>query len=404
MDHSKQSLSEYYCLGKENFSIDPFRDAAVFFGASHLSDQITRTIENNFVSPGGIPKFFLHGSFGSGKTHALAHIDYVLRNSEQFTISYPTEPIYLDIAPLSSRETWMRIHSRLLDAIGPDRISAAAEAVADRLEGRDKVEGFLEETIRWGDQSLKNSQANVFRNMLFGGSQSQMSWDWMKGKAVNASQSQVLGTQKNLGETQEFVNCLLNLGLLFYSGTNRRLVFLIDEAEAVRNITQADSIAEITHAYRMLLEPQNNVIGLISAIQAEGGQEAVGEVFGREDIRRRVGYEQGYVDLNGLVQGPEESLKFVEEVLDYLVDQEQARAIVESEGLTVEPRHFPFDESAIEAITEMAKSDPEKALPAAIIRAMSDAAIDRWRDRQTSESHLTVDADAIERAVYPSDA
>lgn len=399
MSFDGTSLKDYFFLkDRESLSIDPWRDQKQYFGASNLNDRIVNRIESDFVQPRGIPKFFVHGSFGSGKTHTLAHIEYVLKHWQM----YPTEPIYIDIAPLTVKERFERIHGRLLDAVGLDRIRSAAEAAADLTNDKDKVEGFLNSgAVRFGDQALKTSQANIFRNLLFGGRQAQMSWEWLKGRKTSVDDAQTLGTQKQLSDAQDFVFCLLNIGTLYSVGCKKRIVFLIDEAEAFRNVTHPDSTSELVHALRLILEDSNKYIGCVLAIQVEGGQEDIGQLFTRDDIRRRVGYEQGYLDLNGLVANVGNARRFIEEMLSYLIDQERAAHIIETEHLDTVAQYFPFTEEAVERISIEVANNQERALPAAIIAWMSNAAIDAWRKRNESSVHQLVTGDIIEETIFP---
>jgi hypothetical protein len=328
----------------------------------------------------------------------LAHIDYVLRVEEM----YPTEPIYIDIAPLTAKERFARIHTRLLDAVGLDRIRVAAEAAADKSNEKDKVQGFLSSgALPFGDQALKTSQANVFRNLLFGGRQAQLSWEWLKGRKASVDEAQTLGTQKHLIDAQDFVFCLLNVGALFSLGCGKRIIFLIDEAEAFRSVTHPDSQSELKHALRLLLENANRYVGCILAIQVEGGQEAIGEFFTSDDITRRVDYDQGFIDLNGLVAAVENARSFMEEMLSYLIDQQQAANTIQAEGLSTMPNYFPFTEAAIQALCNHVVTDQERALPAAIISWMSNAAIEAWRRRTDSSVHQLVTDEIIEETIFP---
>jgi hypothetical protein len=399
MSFKNTTLKEYFFLkSHESFSIDPWRDCKQFFGASELNKRIRKRIESDFVQPRGIPKFFVHGSYGSGKTHTLAHIDYVLKTDEM----YPTEPIYIDIAPLIAKEHFEKIHARLLDAVGLDRIRTAAEAAADKNDDKDKVQGFLNSgALPFGDQALRTSQANVFRNLLFGGRQAQMSWEWLKGRKTSVDEAQTLGTQKQLSDAQDFAFCLLNVGALFSLGFQKRIVFLIDEAEAFRSVTHPDSQSELKHALRLILENSNRYVGCILAIQVEGGQEGIGDFFMSDDIRRRVEYDQGFIDLNGLVSGVDNARKFMEEMLSYLVDQQRAASAIQAEGLDTKSKYYPFTEEAIEALSAHIVNDQEKALPAAIISWMSNATIEAWRRRTESDKHQLVTHSIVEETIFP---
>jgi hypothetical protein len=394
-------LREYFCLrDRESFSIDPWRDSKVYFGDQQLAERITRRIESDFVQPRGVPKFFITGSFGSGKTHTLAHIQFQL--TTKFGEMYPTEPIYLDIAPLTSRERYERIHGRLMDAIGLNRARLAVESVADAMSEVDKVEGFLQSgVLPFGDEALRSSQANVFRNLLFGGRQMQLSWEWMRGRKTTVDEAQMLGTQKHLAEPQDFVNCLLNLGALHVKGTGKRIVFLVDEAEAIRRVTNPDSQAELIHAVRILLENTNSFIGFVFAIQAEAGMEDIGEFFEAPDIMRRVDFAQGYIDLNGLVLRVEDVEDFIRQTLAYLVDQRKAEGIIAAESLDTSADLFPFTNDGLKSISTHISDNPSRALPAAIISWMSNAAIEAWRRRLDLDRHQLVEESIVEETIFP---
>jgi hypothetical protein len=399
MSFKSTKLKDYYLLkDRDSLSIDPWRDQEQFFGAKDLNRQILKRIQSDFVQPRSVPKFFVFGSYGSGKTHTLAHIEYVLKKDEM----YPTEPIYIDIAPLIAKEQFAKIHGRLLDAIGLDRIRVAAEATADHSQNPDKVQGFLESgALPFGDQALKTSQANIFRNLLFGGRQAQMSWEWLKGKKTSVDDAQTLGTQKHLDDVQDFVACLLNIGALHSLGCSKKIVFLIDEAEAFRSVTHPDYQSELKHALRLLLENSNQYVGCIMAIQVEGGQEGIGELFTSPDIQRRVEYQQGFIDLNSLVSNVENAQQFMQEMLRYLIDQKRAAEVVNAEELDTTPVHFPFTEDAFGALSKHIENNQEMALPAAIISWMSNAAIEAWRRREESSKHRLVTADIVEETIFP---
>ena len=399
MLYENMTMKEYFSLRqKEAFSIDPWNDKQIYFGDSQLVDRITRRLETDFVQPRGVPKFFVYGAYGSGKTHTLAYISYELERNTM----HRTEPIYVDIAPLTSRERFQRIYVRLMDAIGLDRVHEAAEIVADQTSGTDKVRGMLDEKVLpFGDSSLKVSQANIFRNVLYGGRQTQLSWEWMKGRKNTPDQATMLGVQKDLSEPSDFVNCLLNVGSLYYRGTGKKIVFLIDEAEAIRSVTNPDSQDEIVHMIRLLLENANTFVGIVFAVQAEGGMEAIGDVFSREDIRRRVDYDLGYIDLTIMVSQLASAKDFMIHVLEYLVKREEAEAVIHSEVLDTESELYPFTEAAIEAISQHVADNPQLASPASIISTMSNAAVEAWRRRGRRDVHLLVDQEIVEETLFP---
>jgi hypothetical protein len=79
MSFENTTFKDYFFLkDRDALSLDPWTDGKEFFGRQDLGSRIQKRIESDFVKPRGIPKFFVHGSYGSGKTHALAHIKYEL--------------------------------------------------------------------------------------------------------------------------------------------------------------------------------------------------------------------------------------------------------------------------------------------------------------------------------------
>lgn len=401
MSYKNLPLKDYFFLQKEEaISIDPWRDKEIFFGEADLVQRIERRIESDFQQPRKVPKFFIFGAYGSGKTHALAHIAYKLGSSDM----YSAEPIYVAMPPLTSKERWLRIHSRLVDAIGPERIHSAVETLADKIKGTDKIKGFLELDISpFGDETLKVSQANVFRNFLFGGRQSQLSWEWIKGRRNTPDQATMLGVQKDLSEAVDFVSCLLNLGSLFYKATKRKIVFLLDEGEAVRSLSNADSISELQHMFRDILDNNNTYVGLITAIQSEAGMETIPPFFTREDIWRRVDFEQGYIDLGTLVSRVQSAQQFILHILEYLIDQKQANVIINKEKLSISKEYFPFKKDAVDAISQHVTDNPDSASPAFILSTLSSAAIEAWRRRNQSDKHILVDTKIIEETIFPGE-
>lgn len=397
MSYESMPLKDYYLLRKyESFSIDPWRDQEIYFGEANLVNRIEKRIESDFEQPRRVPKFFVYGAYGSGKTHTLAHISSKLSQNKM----HPTEPIYLALPPLSSKERWVRIHTRLIDSIGIERIQASTEVIADQIEGTDKIQGFLEQDILlYGDRTLKVSQANIFRNFLFGGRQSQLSWEWLKGRKNTTDVATMLGVQKDLNEATDLVDCLLNLGALYYKATGKKIIFLIDEAEAVRSLQNTDSIDEIRHMFRLLLDNSNTHIGLILAVQSEPGE--IPEFYEREDIMRRVDYLQGWIDLQDMVSQVSSAKQFITRVLQYLVDHEKAEGVIKAENLPASKELFPFTEESVDTISTYVAEDVKYANPSFILSTLSGAAVEGWRRRNQSTSHVVIDTSIIEDTLYP---
>jgi hypothetical protein len=399
------NLREYYHLRKDSFSIDPREDAERYFGRSRLDERIRARVEADFAQQRQVPKFCLYGHFGAGKTHNLHHIERDLR--ESIARDYPSEPILVDISPIRGKERWIKVHADVMNAIGLERIKAAVHAMLNDPEAsRDPVRFLTDRGIlKYGEAAIKSSQGKVFRALAFGGPMEAAALQWLRGDRISKQQAETLEVETELTEVSHLIACLLNVAALLRVGLERRPVLLIDEAESLRSLSATDSINEFKAGFRKLAEDENNVLGLIVAFQVEGGMEDAPEVLVAPEVFRRFGYEAAFIDLRQVVDGMENVKSFIEETLEYLVDQDAARATIEREGLPTDPGFFPFTPEAIDKLTEfILEEDPRNQVPSQIITRMSNAVVAGWQAGRNNENdHVLIDEDRINVALYPSE-
>lgn len=399
------AFQSYYHLRKESFSIDPWVDSEIYFGAAHLQERITRRINSDFVQQRAVPKFFLFGRYGAGKTHTLAHIAHVLRTDPELARDFPTEPIYFEVAPLRTREKWSTVHERLINAIGLPRLKeAVSDLVSNAGPQTDPLQALQdEEVLRYGETAIQNSQAQIFRNLLFGGRQETLSWEWLKGRQLKIDEAQMLGTEMNLTEPSDFIACLLNCASLYAKGLGKKIVLLVDEGEALGMVENPDAHEEFVYAVRRLVGNENNVLGFILAYQTEGDRAP--RVLEHDAIRRRVDYEQGFIDLTSLVLAPEDAKQFVLDVINYLVDADAAKATIDAEGLAeTEPEFFPFTPDSVDAIADFVTQEPDRSLPSQIIALLSSAVIEGWTRRSSSpDGHVLIEDEIVNLVMYPDE-
>jgi hypothetical protein len=399
------TLRNHFALTKDSFSIDPREDAAVYFGGSSLHEQLLDRIEDDFARQRQVPKFCIFAPYGGGKTHTLHNIDYLLRND--LAKDYPTEPFLLDISPLRAKERWKKVHADIINAIGLDRIRQAVTALlADPGAAQDPVTHLeAKGVLKFGEQAIMASQARVFRALLFGGPTQNAALAWLRGESVSAGQAEAIEIETSLTEVSHLVACLLNVAALLKVGLSRRPVLLIDEAEALRQISNPDSENEFLAALRKLTDDENNVLGLIVAFQVEGGMEDAPEMLTDDSVFRRFGYEGAFFDLALLVSEMQDVQKFIIDVLGHLVDQDRAAQMIEEHGLATDPEFFPFTREAIDRLAEfIVEEDPKNQVPSQIITRMSDAVVAAWRKsrKDNGRMHL-VDDEIIEAALFPTE-
>lgn len=400
------TLKSYYHLKKPSFSINPNEDAAVYFGNRSLDTKLRERLETDFNQPRQVPKFGLHGPYGAGKTHTLAHLRHVL--ATELAAEYPSEAILLDISPIKAKESWRKVHADAINAIGLDRLKDSINAVLTRPEVAGDPLAYLREEniLRFGEVAVQASQAKVFRALMFGGSLVSAALEWLKGGSVSAADAAALGVETKLTDTSHLAAALLNCASILKSGTGKSPILMIDEGEALRSLSNADSIGEFTSGLRRLADDDNNVLGLIIAFQTEAGMETdAPEVILDDAVYRRFGYNDGFFDLSEVIGGLSDVRNFIDQVLAYLVDQEAAAKTIATEGFGIEPEYFPFTVEAIDRLAQfVTEGDPKDQVPSQVMHRMGKAVVLGWQRGKDSGSHLLVDEDLMAEVLYGDEA
>jgi hypothetical protein len=312
----------------------------------------------------------------------------------------------LELAPLRARERWEKVHRDIINAISLDRMKRAVATIFSDVAAQQDPLGALQKKgiLAFGEAAIQSSQAQVFRALLYGGRGETLALEWLKGTALTMDQAQTLGTETNLSEPSHLIACLLNVAGLLRHGLGKRPVLLIDEAEALGNLTNADSIEEFKFAFRRLFDNDNNVLGVIVAFMHEGGMESAPEALSDDAVRRRIDYDRGYFDLASLVPEAVLAREFILDVLKYLVDPDQAKRTIEAEELDTEPEYFPFTIDAVDLLADFVTQEPDKQLPSQIISKLSEAVVKGWMAADSSDEHVLVDVEMMEQVLEPEGA
>jgi hypothetical protein len=398
------SMREYYKLKRDAFSINPKRDSGVYFGGANINGRIRERLQTDFLEERAVPKFFIFGQYGAGKSHTLGHIKHVLEQDAAFQ-HYPSEVRLTELPPLRPKDTWEKIHGQLVDELGRDLIRTAAKALIRKApDGVEADEYFSEHGVAFGDTALRNSQAKIYQALLFGGRQETVAWEWLKGRPLSKDEKSTLGVETDLNGPMNYLNALLNLATLIHRGLEKKVVILVDEAEAFRSVTEPGSVDEFTIMIRKLMDNDNDVLGMVFAFQAEGGMEDAPEMLTEQSVARRVGHDAGYIDLTMLVSEQNDVRDFITEVLQYLVDQEAAKQLLDAENVDLDPAMFPFTVEAIETLAQYVMEEPGRQVPSQIISKMSSAVARAYiSGQEAGETCRLVDEDILNGVLYPEE-
>jgi hypothetical protein len=398
------SMREYYRLKRDAFSINPKRDSEVYFGGANINGRIRERVQTDFLEERAVPKFFIFGQYGSGKSHTLGHIKHMLEHDPAFE-HYPSEVRLAEMPPLRPKDTWEKIHGQLVDELGRDLIRSAARALIRRApDGVEADEYFGEHGVAYGDTALRNSQAKIYQALLFAGRQETVAWEWLKGRKLSKDEKSTLGVETDLSGPMNYLNALLNLATLIHNGLGRKVVMLIDEAEAFRSVTEPGSVDEFTIMIRKIMDNDNDVLGMVFAFQAEGGMEDAPEMLTSPSVARRVGHDAGYIDLAMLVAEQNDVREFITDVLRYLVDQDAAKELIDAEGIDLDPGMFPFTVDAIETLAQYVMEEPGRQVPSQIISKMSSAVARAYISGQKAgDTCRLVDEGILTGVLYPEE-
>ena len=363
-------FKEWFCLkARGSFTVDPViypSDAQFYFGRSDIKAQLRTQINKSFIDP-GVPKVVLFGAYGSGKTQALHHIDYLLANDPPRSLRHKARPIHV-VLEMGSKSTHKEWHLQLMEALSRDTVT-------------DWVEKAFGKAADW-DETLKRvlvdpNLVQAVKNLRGGGELPLTAWKWLSGQKLSASELQRLNLTRSLGDvgSGDMVNALAALGRLATESSNEKLIFLMDEAESFANIRDNDAVESVHNYLRRLAEPQNSSLGFVISTFATIEDDMPPTIM-RPDVRSRVG-ASNYMEIPPL-PSVEDVKAFLEELLGELIDQDAAEARIQERGLKSTRDTYPFDADALDSLCDYASQDPIKTLPRNIIHAVNESAISAW--------------------------
>jgi len=366
-------FKEWFCLrSRNNFTIDPKispDDARFYFGRDDIKDKVLKQMRRSFVAP-GTPKMMIWGPFGSGKTQTLFYLEWTLRHNPPSSLRLQSHTIHLDIE-VQSKSDATSLHMQLLETLGKETVSnwvrtlfsqvADLKVALNELTPDPNVVVALEHLRTYGDVSLT-------------------AWRWLTGQTLATKELENLGVTRSLGQVGagDLVVALVSIGQLAERNGDK-VIFLLDELEELNNIRSADAVDSTHQYFRKLSDSANSSIGLIIGFKANTLSEGP-KVLVREDISSRIGMNN-YIEV-GHLPAVSNVKRFMEEMLEHLVDSEKANARIQAHGLEVTLKTYPFAPAAFDLLADFASQDPYKALPRNIINAINECAIQAWDEQK----------------------
>jgi hypothetical protein len=356
-----RTLQDQLCLNRPNFQINPkqsFEDAQLFFGGE-LNNQLAKNIETGYMA-GYVPRIYLFGSYGTGKTHVLYNLKHHFDRVEE---PIKVLPIIVQLEA-ESKTRYQSLHKRLLDAIGIDEVEKSYRLFGHE-NGTEYERAYAE---LFPDANLRKAM-----QLLSTGPEITLSaWRWLTGERMTPKDQGNTGITSTAAETGDLVEILVAIGELF-KRTRRHLLFLIDEGEALHNVTSGDPQRSWHDAFRRLADSNDNQsVGFILAIYQTGHNDPP-EFIMEGDITTRLG-KPGIITLEP--SAPAEVRAFLSDLVEAFVDREAAQKAITEDGLDSRVGLYPFTEDGLDAFVEQAATAPEHAIPRTIIRALTACALE----------------------------
>lgn len=366
-------FKEWFCLNKrDSFTIDAkvnADDAKFYFGRDEKLENIKAQLRRSFVEP-GVPKMVIFGPYGSGKTQTLYHIKHVLLNDKPEACKEEPLILHLDLE-MHSKSDCSGWHVQILETLGKEVVSQWMDDLFASVQNFDN-----ELKIIFRDNNL----AEATKNLRVGGETAHLTWRWLCGRKMTASELERLRVTRSLGDigAGDMVKALIGIGRLA-ERNGKRIIFLMDEAEHFTRIRTGDQ-SESIHTYlRKLSEPWNASLGFILSAYALT-RDDMAEIIVRSDIRTRIG-ENNFIEIPPLPSVRDIQI-FLKELLKQLIEQKEAEKKIQDESLSVGLETYPFTVEAFDTLCEFASQDPTKALPRNLIKAVNECAISAWYERK----------------------
>lgn len=324
------SIAAWFSLrdsARTTFELLPERDAKVWCGEPRDQERLRRALEDGLAA--GVPHLILLGEYGTGKTHALRHTEWLLQ-SDTFS-SHKAFAKRSEWSGFSARTRFVDVYRETLHRLGSGLIAdLLRESLAELQKSAlpDPLHRLLLD-----DQDLKmvlSALATVAQNKA-GTEKIGHAWRWLLGLSLTQAQRRLIGVTTLLTETRSaatLVDVLRIIGAAYQIARGGKLLLLYDETEQANELRRSrDAINSFNAAMRALYDREQRELGIVMAIYSTGGSLDDIPIF-QADVRSRIDHSRDVLNFVPLVK-PEQRRDFLDRVLQYLV----------RDGL---PLHHPF--------------------------------------------------------------
>lgn len=356
------TMQEWFGLKDEHrdFMIDYQNDARLFFARQDLNAQLMSLVTRSFRT-GTPPKFVLYGDWGVGKTHTMRHIQYVIENNSDF----PAFVVFVELPDITSKSTFQVAHAALMDSLGFD--AARRWMFRYQTANAESSQSLIQGVTNSGDIAL------AFMSLLGAGDQCRISWDWLRGISLSASDARLVGLPQVLDQSQQLVKVLQMMGRLCLAAENEMLVFMLDEVTKLNFVTNQDAVNHWINAFKEIADLQAKEFGFIVSTSNQDIDD-MALPLSDPQVVTRFG-DQNYIPLRRLDE--QEASVFLSNLLKEWIDQSKMDAIIEEyaaelEGESIMLGSFPFTDDAFKIAIQYCCRLGQQATPRDIQQSLDD--------------------------------
>jgi GTPase SAR1 family protein len=321
--------------GHNDFMIETDGDARLFFARKELDKDLHGRLRRAFRTENP-PKLVLYGDWGVGKTHTMRHMEHVIETTNDFQAMV----VFVELPDITAKSTFQVAHAALLDALGFERAKRWV------LHFQTQHQSDAQEQIREFTQS--GDIATAFANVLGFGEASRIAWDWLRGLSLSASDARLAGLPPALTQSNHLVKVLEMMGRLAREAEDKLLVFMLDEATKLGNVTNSDAVNHWLNAFKLLADQQAKDIGFIlsgSWIDTDDMALPLQDM----QVMSRFG-ESNYIQLHNLDEVATE--EFIRALLAEWIEPSARDKLIaehgaEADGESLDDSTFPFTKEGL---------------------------------------------------------
>jgi len=373
-----ETYAEWFCLnaGRVNFIPDVVKDCGLIFCHKEIiNNKLVNRIENSFLvhKP---PKMVVYGDWGVGKTHALNHIRWWLKENEN---KYPAETYYIELGDLKKKSKFDLLLRPLLEQITLNKLIELIDGF--RAKGKDPSTEFRKAGARPG-------VADAFRRFMLVAPGTTPTEE-VKEAFIHIQGGSGTNFDQPLKESEEFYSVLLCIGELFKEVESKQVIFIVDELAKFDEIDMdQESTLHWINMNKAIFDRSNKSFGIIYSLN--GQEEELPDILYHDQLKNRITAE-GYIQFNNL--GPADVSQFLKDLTHNFVDQDKLKKLKDGGVLPgdYDLDEYPFTAKAREHFLDYWNQTQEDAKPRDIAEKLENLAIHAMKNksRLIEDSYLS---------------